>query len=133
MSPRTKTRTRIHSDVHPEKKRNEGTFACSPGTNTGTRAHSPKQPFYKTVLLSPGKKININILSRPTNPPKIQKYQKNTAFTRIFFRKVRANFCLLPCDIGQEPNGSCSEKLVQMNFFILLSGRPQSRVEQGHF
>ena len=37
------------------KNRNQGTFACSAGTKTGTRAHSPKPPFYKTVaLLSPG-------------------------------------------------------------------------------
>ena len=26
------------------------------------------------------------------------------------FRKVRVNFCLLPCDASQEPNGNCSEK-----------------------
>ena len=36
------------------QNRNEGTFACSPGTKTGTRAHSPKPPFYETALLSPG-------------------------------------------------------------------------------
>ena len=36
------------------KNRNEGTFACSPGTKTGTRAHSPKPPFYETALLSSG-------------------------------------------------------------------------------
>ena len=35
------------------------------------------------------------------------------------FRKVRANFWPLPCDTSQEPNGSCSEELVQMNFLIL--------------
>ena len=35
------------------ENRNEGTFACSPGTKTGTRAHSPKPPFYETALLSP--------------------------------------------------------------------------------
>ena len=35
------------------------------------------------------------------------------------FRKIRANFCLLPCDKSQEPKGNCSEKLVQMNFFML--------------
>ena len=36
------------------ENRNEGTFACSPGMKTGTRAHSPKPPFYETALLSPG-------------------------------------------------------------------------------
>ena len=39
------------------ENRNEGTFACSAGTQTGTRVtqrvHSPKPPFYKTALLSP--------------------------------------------------------------------------------
>ena len=58
----------VLADVPPERKpergyvrifprnenRNEGTFACSPGTKIGTRVHSPKPPFYKTALLSPG-------------------------------------------------------------------------------
>ena len=57
----------VLADVPPERKpergyvrmlprnenRSEGTFACSPGTKTGTRAHSPKPPFYETALLSP--------------------------------------------------------------------------------
>ena len=54
------------ADVPPERKpergyirmfsqnenRNEGMFACSPRTKTGTRVHSPKPPFYETALLS---------------------------------------------------------------------------------
>ena len=36
------------------ENRKEGTFACSCGTKTGMRAHSPKPPFYETALLSPG-------------------------------------------------------------------------------
>ena len=43
--------------MFPRKEnRNEGTFGirCSPGTRTGTRVHSPKPPFYKTALVSPG-------------------------------------------------------------------------------
>ena len=40
--------------------------------------------------------------------------KKNGAFTRTL-SKVRMKFCLLPCDTSQEPNGNCSEKLVQMN------------------
>ena len=69
-SPRTKTGTRVHSDVPPERKpergyirmfprnenRNEGTFTCSPGTKTGTRVRSPKPPF-QTALLSPSDNI----------------------------------------------------------------------------
>ena len=57
----------VLADVPPERKpergyirmfpwnenRNEATFACSPGTKTGTRARSPKPPFYETALLSP--------------------------------------------------------------------------------
>ena len=34
------------------------------------------------------------------------------------FPKVRANFCLLPCDTSQQPDGDCSEKLVQMTFLF---------------
>ena len=48
--------------------------------------------------------------------PKSRNTEK-TPRSRELFRKVRANFCLLPCDTSQEPNGNCSEKLVQMNFF----------------
>ena len=44
---------------------------------------------------------------------------KTTLRLRELFRKVRANFCLLPCDASQQPDGDCSEKLVQMNFSIL--------------
>ena len=58
----------VLADVPPEREpergyvrmfprnenRNEGTFACSPGTKTGKRVHSPKPPFYETALLSPG-------------------------------------------------------------------------------
>ena len=47
------------------------------------------------------------------------KYWKQTPRLHEFFRKVRANFCLLPCDASQEPIGNCSEKLLQMNFFTL--------------
>ena len=52
----------VLADVPPERKlprnedRNEGTFACSPGTKTGTRVRSPKPPFYETSLLSPSDK-----------------------------------------------------------------------------
>ena len=34
------------------EKRNEGTFACSPGTKTGTGVRLLKPPFYETTLLS---------------------------------------------------------------------------------
>ena len=44
---------------------------------------------------------------------------KKTARLPEHFRKVRANFCLTPCETSQETDGNCSEKLVHMNFFIL--------------
>ena len=53
---------------------------------------------------------------KPTQDPEIP---KKTPRLHELFRKVRANFSLLSCDTSQEPNGHCSEKLVQMNFFIL--------------
>ena len=34
---------------------------------------------------------------------------KKTPFLHEHFRKVRANFCLLPCDTNQEPNRICSK------------------------
>ena len=49
-------------------------------------------------------------------PPKIPKYQK-TPRLRELLRKVRANFCLLPCNTSQERDRNCSDKLVQMDFF----------------
>ena len=36
------------------KKRNKGAFGCS---QTGTRAHSPRPPFYETALLFPLEKV----------------------------------------------------------------------------
>ena len=45
--------------------------------------------------------------------------RKHSVYTN-FFEKLRVNnFCLLPCDMGQEPNGNCSANLVQTNFYIL--------------
>ena len=44
------------------ENRNEGTFACSPGTKTGTRARSPKQPFYWETDFLPLLVLNIKNL-----------------------------------------------------------------------
>ena len=46
------------------ENRNEGTFACSPGTKTGTRAHSPKPPFCETALLSPSEREGAKRIMR---------------------------------------------------------------------
>ena len=51
-SPRTKTRTRVHSDVPPERKPERGYVRMFPRNESGTRAHSPKPPLYETALLS---------------------------------------------------------------------------------
>ena len=53
----------------------------------------------------------------PKTHPKARN-TRNTAFTRTF-SKARVNFCLLPCDRSQEPNGNSAEELVQTNSFIL--------------
>ena len=70
----------VLADVPPERKpergyirmfprnenRNEGAFACSPRTKTGTRVSSPKPPFYETTLFLPvifgSKIINLSLL-----------------------------------------------------------------------
>ena len=53
---------------------------------------------------------------KPTQNPEIPKKKPRS---HDFFRKVRVNFCLLPFDVSQEPDGNYSDKLVQMKFFIL--------------
>ena len=52
-SPGTKPERGYIRMFPQNENRNQGTFACSPGTKTGTRARSPKPPFYETALLSP--------------------------------------------------------------------------------
>ena len=47
------------------------------------------------------------------------KNHTHTPCLHKLFRQVHMNFCLLPCDTNQEPNRNRSEKLVQLNFFIL--------------
>ena len=61
---------------------------------------------------------NCALVRGPKTHPKSRNTKKK-ARLRELFRKVRANFCLLPCDASQEPNVNCSDELVQMNFFIL--------------
>ena len=41
---------------------------------------------------------------------KPRKCKKDTAFTRVFFRKLRMNFCPLPCDLSQELSRNCPER-----------------------
>ena len=53
-------------------------------------------------------------------PPKTPKYQQNTAFTRTFAKSSR-ELCLLPCDAIEQLSGNCSEKLVQMDFYIVTA------------
>ena len=58
--------------------------------------------------------LSCSIPCTPDNPK-----SRNTRVYANFFRKLRANVRLLPCDASQEPNRNCSGELVQMNFFIL--------------
>ena len=44
--------------------------------------------------------------------------KEKTLRLRELFRRVRVNFCLLPCETSQEPNKNCSEKLGQKNFLF---------------
>ena len=63
-----------------------GFGGCSPGTKTGTRAHSPKPAFYEAALLSPSdvlgfylcavfvlefKTFRANLILRKGRPKKI--------------------------------------------------------------
>ena len=78
------------------------------------QAHQCDAPF-RNISRDP-RMISKNRVPKPTQNPEIP---KNTPRSHELFRKVRANICLLPCDTSQEPNGNCSEILVQMNCFIL--------------
>ena len=64
------------------KNWNEGTFACSPGTKTGTRARSPKPPFYETARLSPSESIRVSQTCLGANVP--SGLVPNTFFRLIF-------------------------------------------------
>ena len=83
----------------------------------------PGAPIFGFGLADPGQGVGVDpfLLNR---------------IDAIFFRKVRANFCLLPYDTSQEPNGNYLEKLVQMNFFIwdgwLFSGGFLSSDKEEH-
>ena len=49
--PGTKTGTRVHSHVPPERKLERGYVRMfPPERKAGTRVHSPKPPFYETTL-----------------------------------------------------------------------------------
>ena len=50
------------------ENRNEGKFACSPGTKTGMRVHSPKPPFYEPALLSPSDLHQLLSVAPPAEP-----------------------------------------------------------------
>ena len=54
----TKARLLKHNfPVHGGGFQKGGFGGCSPGTKTGTRARSPKPPFYETALLSPSEPL----------------------------------------------------------------------------
>ena len=51
-APRTKTGTRVHSDVPPERKLERGYVRIFPRNENRNEVHSPKPPFYETAPLS---------------------------------------------------------------------------------
>ena len=63
----------------------------------------------------------VGHISRSIEAPKPTPNREipKTLRSHELFQKVRANFIKIPCETSQEPNRNCSEKLVQMNFFIL--------------
>ena len=67
----------------------------------------------KRTLLQPKENLleNFSGLEEKLSSPAVD--------TKISIKLVRVNFWLLPSDTSWEPNRNCSEKLVQMNFFIL--------------
>ena len=93
----------VLADVPPERKpergyirmfphnenRSKGTFACSLGTKTGTRVHSPKPPFYETALLSLNHPKNLLRLILGDNRPEVKITRKlrnnpeNGQFSRV--------------------------------------------------
>ena len=79
----------------------------------------PSNETYNPIISALGTSSEATQGLPRANPPKIPKYPpKKTLRLRELFQKVCANFCLVPCNMSQEPNANCSEKLVQMNFFI---------------
>ena len=104
--------------------------ACSPGTKTGTRAHSPKPSFYETALLSPGDsffpsqgdsqgesnmhRIVVTVLCRlrPTFPEgefAPFRYRKTPCFSG------KSYYCNMPSGLysGQRPQGRKYEKITK--------------------
>ena len=79
----------------------------------------PLQPWYRGAIAlqvclccakgasQPAAVLQIAFFRGPTTHTKIQ---KKTQRSRGLFRKVCANFCLLPCEASQEPKRNCSEK-----------------------
>ena len=96
--------------------------------HTHTHTHPPPHPpSTLSATIGPrhaasvrrDRKMSMKFKEAPKTHPNPE-IPRNCAFTRAIFQKqVRANFCILPCDTSQERNGHCSEKLVQMNLFIL--------------
>ena len=109
-------------DSFPESSRTSLPSAWFAGATPDQRGIYQKKPHvvsFPPAILGP--EMAAAIFRGPKNPPQIPKSQNTKKRLRVreLFRKVRVIFCLLPCSASQEPNGNCSEKLVQMNCFIL--------------
>ena len=92
----------VLADVPPERNQNEGTFACSHGTKTGTRAHSTKPPLItkppfslpvSIIKLSDLKAEAPELSSRQLSPPPPRPYlAKHGAKNRWEIRMVHAKW-----------------------------------------
>ena len=66
--------------------------------------------------------ISSDLLKPPSLKPPFAALQKKARHLCELFSEVRANFCLLPCDTSQEPNGNCSEKPCSDKLFLRGGG-----------
>ena len=99
------------------ENRNKGTFACSPGTKTGTRAHSPKPPFYETALLFPSE--SLGEFSVPTVRAHYQPNSKNS-FSQCVNLSVNVSIHELPinsCTRSQrdKEEGATTDDITEIN------------------
>ena len=144
MFPGTKTGTRVHSDVPPERKPERGrTFAFSPRTKTGKRAYSPKPPFYETPLLSPGENCRMTPLEHNQHKQRGLASAAGLCSSLFWVRKISPKFsCIkffqirdVPTQIPGHPGHSLSkttEKGHLHKVFVRDIPTSGSRMSQEH-
>ena len=118
----------VLADVPPERKpergyirmfpqnvnRNGGTFACSPGTKTGTRVHSPKPPLITKPPFRGNRSIYLHA-SGPLLGNGLDRRKKKVAMLDMVFLVFYSIFIsTVGVDIESE--------FVSEDFLFLLSG-----------